>query len=156
MSKNKKPRKAYRPRPIDRTIGFAVLGKHQPMQGDQTTDLGIAYHVALDEMCKGRGTEEHWSTVACSLNIALVLTERGYGASFMPVVNAALAGVVRARDCARQSGAWEFDGDALNSIRRAFELHDEQMRIAPKSVVKEALIQVHRRIDAGHAFKEAA
>jgi len=156
MSKNKKPRKAYRPRAIDNTIAFAVLGQRAAMEDDQTTDLGIAYHVALDEMCKGRGTEEHWSTVACALNIALVLTERGYGGSFTPAVKDALGGVVRARDRARKCGTWGFDGEGLNSIRRAFELHDEQMRIAPKSVVRNALMEVHRRIDAGHAFKEAA
>ncbi|WP_250501952.1 hypothetical protein [Caballeronia sp. AZ7_KS35] len=156
MAGNKKPRKAYRPRAINRTIGIDVLERRTPMDKAQTTDLGIAYHVALDEMLKGRGTEEHWSTVVCALNISLVLAERGYGASMLPTVSAALAGSVRARDRARACGRWGFDGDAINDIRAAIALHDEQMNVATKKVVLDALADVHRRIDAGHAFKEAA
>ncbi|MDR5801181.1 hypothetical protein [Caballeronia sp. LZ001] len=126
------------------------------MDSIQTTDLGIAYHVALDEMLKGRGNEEHWSTVVCALNITLVLTERGYGAAFMPTAKAALDGAVRARDRARKCGKWGFDGDAISDVRYAIALHDEQMRVATKAVVLAALAEVHRRIDAGEAFKEAA
>ncbi|MDR5736152.1 hypothetical protein QCE47_27960 [Caballeronia sp. LZ025] len=156
MSKNKKPRKAYRPRAINPTIGIDVLERRTPMDITQTTDLGIAYHVALDEMLKGRGTEEHWSTVTCALNITLVLTERGFGAGLMDVVKSALQGAVRARDRARTFGKWGFDGDAMNYIRMSLELHDEQMRVVTKRVVLDALAEVHRRIDAGTCFKEAA
>ncbi|BBP95946.1 hypothetical protein BSFA1_10750 [Burkholderia sp. SFA1] len=156
MAGNKKPRKGYRPRAINRTIGIDVLERRTPMDKSQTTDLGIAYHVALDEMLKGRGTEEHWSTVVCALNITLVLSERGYGAVLMPTVNAALAGAVRARDRARACGRWGFDGDAINDIREAIALHDEQMNVATKRVVLDALAEVHRRINAGHALREAA
>jgi hypothetical protein len=156
MAGNKKPRKQYRPRVISRTSSIDVLERRTPMDKSQTTDLGIAYHVALDEMLKGRGTEEHWSTVVCALNITLVLSERGYGAALMPTVNAALAGAVRARDRARKCGKWGFDGDAFNDVRDAIALHDEQMHVATKKVVLDALAEVHRRIDEGHAFKEAA
>ncbi|MDR5825814.1 hypothetical protein [Caballeronia sp. LZ043] len=156
MAGNKKPRKAYRPRAISRTIGIDVLERRTPMDKGQTTDLGIAYHVALDEMLKGRGTEEHWSTVVCALNITLVLAERGYGEELIGTVKQALDGAVRARDRARKCDRWGFDGDAMNDVRRAMELHDEQMRVATKAVVLAALAEVHRRIDAGHVFKEAA
>ncbi|SAK65660.1 Fis family transcriptional regulator [Caballeronia pedi] len=156
MAGNKKPRKAYRPRAINRTIGIDVLERRTPMDKAQTTDLGIAYHVALDEMLKGRGTEEHWSTVVCALNISLVLAERGYGSELVETVKKALAGAVRVRDRARKCGRWGFDGDAMNDVRAVIALHDEQMRVVTKAVVLSALSEVHRRIDAGNAFREAA
>jgi hypothetical protein len=156
MAGNKKPRKAYRPRAINKTIGIDVLERRTPMDNTQTTDLGIAYHVALDEMLHGRGTEEHWSTVVCALNLTLVLAERGFGAALMPVAKSALDGAVRARDRARTCGRWGLDGDAKNDMSTALALHDEQMRLATKRHVLDAIAEVHRRIDGGHAFKEAA
>ncbi|MCM2543891.1 hypothetical protein ACVCII_24095 [Burkholderia glumae] len=128
------------------------------MDLQQTTDLGIAYHIALDEMIHGRGTEEHWSTVACALNITLVLAERVKKGvpGWIELTNRALAGVVRSRDRARRVGAWGFDGEALADVKEALVLHDEQMAIFNKGEIMAALAEVHRRIDAGEVLKEAA
>jgi hypothetical protein len=156
VSRNKKPRKAYRPRAVSRTAGFDVLERRTPLDLSQTTDLGIAYHVALDEMLQGRGTEEHWSTLACALNITLVIAETGPGLNSIRIIEDALAGAVRARDRARRTGKWGFDGDALIDMKIALETHDAQLATVSKAVVQAALAEVHRRIDAGDAFKEAA
>ncbi|CAN7610095.1 hypothetical protein LJR034_004673 [Caballeronia sp. LjRoot34] len=156
MSRSQKPRKAYRPRVVNRTAGIDVLERRTPMAVSQTLDLGIAYHVALDEMLHGRGTEEHWSTVVCALNIALVLAEMGFGVEQVQIMNSALDGAVRARDRARQVGTWAFDGDAVLAVRLAMETHDQQMEIVTKATILAAIAEVHRRIDTGNAFQEAA
>lgn len=156
MAGNKRPRKSYRAREIRRTAGLDVLDRRTPMDVGQTTDLGIAYHVALDEMIHGRGTEEHWSTVACALNITLVLSERWPAVGDVALANNALAGAVRSRDRARRLGSWGFDGDALADVKAALALHDEQMVVFTKAEILDALGEVHRRIDAGEVFKEAA
>lgn len=156
MAGNKKPRKAYRPRNVDRMAGFAVLERRTPMTVAQVTDLGIAYHVALDEMIHGRGTEEHWSTVVCALNITLVLAEGGPGYDVIEIIKAALDGAVRSRERAQKTGKWGFDGGALTEIKVALEIHDAQMALVSKADVVRALAEVHRRIDSGHAFKEDA
>ncbi|MBU9661857.1 hypothetical protein KTF22_08130 [Burkholderia multivorans] len=156
MSKSKKPRKAYRPREVRRTAGIDVLERRTPMDGGQQTDLGIAYYMALNEMTNGHGTEEHWSTVTCALNIALVIAETGPGLDSIGIIKSALAGAVRSRDRARRTGKWGFDGDALIDIRIALEIHDAQMATVSKVAILKALGEVHRRIDAGEIFKEAA
>jgi hypothetical protein len=156
MGRSTKPRKAYRPRAVSRTAGLDVIERRTPMDINQTTDLGIAYHVALDEMIHGRGTEEHWSTVVCALNIGLVLAEQGFAAHRIEIIKAALDGMVRARDRARVCGRWGFDGDALIDVKIGIEAHDGQMAIVQKATIIAALAEVHRRIDAGTVFKEAA
>lgn len=156
MSRSQKPRKAYRPRFVNRTAGIDVLERRTPMAVSQTLDLGIAYHVALDEMLHGRGTEEHWSTVVCALNIALVLAEMGFGTDQIAIMKAALDGAVRTRDRARRVGTWAFDGDGMSAIRLAMETHDQQMEIVTKATILAAIAEVHRRIDSGNAFQEAA
>lgn len=156
MAGNKKPRKAYRPRAVNRTAGFAVLERRTPLDISQTTDLGIAYHVALDEMIRGRGTEEHWSTLACALNITLVLAETGPGLDSLGIIKSALTGIVRSRDRARTTQKWGFDGDALIDIKIALEVHDAQIATVTKAAMQGALAEVHRRIDSGDVFADAA
>ncbi|KWI50287.1 hypothetical protein WT72_24250 [Burkholderia pseudomultivorans] len=156
MAANKKPRKAYRPRVVRRTAGLDVLERRTPMDRGQKTDLGIAYYMALNEMTNGRGTEEHWSTVTCALNLALVIAETGPGFDGIGIIKSALAGAVRSRDRARRTGKWGFDGDALIDVRIALETHDAQMATVSKAAILKALGEVHRRIDAGDVFKEAA
>jgi hypothetical protein len=156
MAGNKKPRKAYRSREVRRMAGFDVLGHRAPMDISQKTDIGIAYYMALNEMTNGRGSEEHWSTVACALNLALVIAETGPGLDGIEIIKSALAGAVRSRERARRTGKWGYDGDALIDIRIALETHDAQMATVSKAVILKALSEVHRRIDAGEVFKEAA
>ncbi|WP_261533074.1 hypothetical protein [Burkholderia multivorans] len=163
MARNKKPRKQYRPRPSNRCASLGPIQRaaqalidREPMSDDQARDLGIAYHMSLERMLKGSGDEETWSTVTCSLNIALVLAERGIGAEFEAQIVRALDGAFRAKQRADQTGRWVYDGDAIHEIREALAVHDEQMRVALVGEVRAALREVHRRIDAGNVYREAA
>jgi hypothetical protein len=164
MAKNKKPRKAHRPipklelltrtfLPIQRAAQAAI--DREPMSESQARDLGIAYHVAFDRMLRA-GDEEAWNTVTCSLNIALVLAEHGLGKEYEPALVRALDGTFRAKLRAERTGRWAYDGDAINDIRDAFALHDEQMKIATVAEARAALAEVHRRIDAGNIYRTAA
>lgn len=156
MSRNKKPRKAYAPKAFVGTAGMDILDRRTPMDASQTTNLGIAYYVAFDEMLRGRGTEEHWSTVVCALNLALLIAETGPGLSRIGIIKSALDGAVRARDRAKATGKWGFDGDAVVDTRISLDTHHSQMAIVTKTVVLSAIKEMHRRIDAGIVFKEAA
>lgn len=163
MSKNRKPRKQYRPRAVGGEISMGPIGRamqasanRQPMTDDQARDLGIAYHLALERMLRGAGDEEAWSAVTCSLNIALVLCERDIGKEYEPMLVRALDGAFRAKVRAGRTARWAYDGDAITDIRDAFLLHDEQLKIATLGEVRAALQEVRRRIDAGNVYQEAA
>lgn len=56
---------------------MAWIAKRTPLADDQQRDLGIAYHASLQALLRGHGTEQTWATLACSLNIALILCEQG-------------------------------------------------------------------------------
>ncbi|MDP1620555.1 MAG: hypothetical protein Q8M12_06195, partial [bacterium] len=53
-------------------ITRALVGV-QMLDGSQTTDLALAYRVALECLRTGHGVESHVHTLACASNIALVL-----------------------------------------------------------------------------------
>lgn len=125
----------------------------QPLQDDQATDIYVGYWMAFNQMVAGESDEGKWCTVACSLNIALVLAERGVGQEYEPHIVKGLDGAFRAKLRAARLGAWRYDGEAITAIRDALEVHDEQIKLVSKQEMRDALKEVHRRIEAGHAYE---
>jgi hypothetical protein len=152
--------KAYRPRPVRAGAALALIARHNDLQmeveldADQLTDLGLAYRLALDAMCNGGASEENWETVACSLNIGLVLTERGFGKEHEPLFVTALAGAFRSKLRADSGKGWAFDGPALTAIKSAFEVHDQQIEMATVLEMRDAVTEVRRRSRLGNVYRE--
>ena len=72
----KKRTKKYRPKPAHPGGGLVVLAHIDargeaaaPLRPDQQTDLGAAYWLSMDNLAVGSADEEHWSCVACAINI---------------------------------------------------------------------------------------
>jgi hypothetical protein len=150
---------AFAPRPISALVAiaeerarYAAMADHRPIEDENLTDLGIAYWMAFREMVMGKSSESIWSVVTCSLNIALILCERGIGEEFKPYVIKALDGAFRAKVRADSTKTWRYDGEAISAIRQALEAHDEQIKLATKQQMREALNEVHRRVTAGNVY----
>jgi hypothetical protein len=125
----------------------------RPLIEEDATNLSLAYHLAMETMVKGQSSEQDWSVVVCSLNIGLILCERGIGVEYESMFVAALDGAFRARLRGNRTGAWRFDGDALTAIQQALAVHDEQVKLATKEEMRATLIEVHRRITEGHTYQ---
>jgi hypothetical protein len=155
--------KTYKQRPVMPWGGLGIIADRamaaqdqQTMHTDDQVDLNIAYWLAMNTMLTGASTEQDWSVVVCALNIALILTERGLGAEFEPYMVKALTGAFRAKIRGDRTGVWRFDGEAINDIRAALEIHDEQVKIANRLELREAILEVYRRIDVKNVFEVAA
>jgi hypothetical protein len=163
MTTKSRKHKQYKPRAICAIGGLALVSvmharteDQQPLHADDLTDLNLAYRLSFDQMVRGASNEEAWTVVVCSLNVALILTERGFGKEYLPYINRALEGAYRARLRAEKHKVWRFDGDAINAIREALEVHDEQVKFATKDDMRQALEEVHRRIIDGNVYQKAA
>lgn len=160
----KKPRnKKYRPRPVCNVGGLALVAmadirgqQAKPLRSDQTTDIGLAYWLSLQNLLSGDANEEAWSCVVCALNIGMALAENGIGADAEPWLVKALEGAFRAKIRSARTGNFRLDGEAITAITDALHAHDEQMKLATRAEVTEAMNLVRRRIDEGHVYREAA
>lgn len=123
-----------------------------PLANDQTRDLGLAYHMALQSLLSGHGTEQTWSTLACSLNIALVLAENGNGADCIETIKLSQGALLRSRERAQRTGKWGFDGEGIRIILAAINIHDEQIGNATRGQVITALEEVNRRVEQNEVF----
>lgn len=163
MATKPKRNKQHQPRPVDPSGGLVAIAiklgtaeDRRPILDIEQTDLSLAYWLAFEQMTKWQSSEESWSVVVCSLNIALMLAERGIGNEYEPYIVKALNGAFVAKLRAKRHGVWRFDGEAIGAIRQAFEVHDEQIKIATKEEMRDALIEVHARFKNNHVYLEAA
>ena len=134
---------------------MACVTKRMPLATDQTRDLGLAYHLALQALLNGNGTEQTWSTLACSINIALLLSEQGIEASAIQTIKLAQEALLRVRERATRTGKWAFDGDGIRVILAAVNIHDEQISRVTRKQITNALNEVRRRIDLDEVFDNA-
>lgn len=128
---------------------MACIIRRMPLADDQQRDLGIAYHVSLQAMLQGHGTEQSWSTVVCSINIAMLLCEQGICAAALPTIKLAQEAMLRSRERANRTGKWALDGEGIRVIQAALNIHDEQISRATRGQVSAALNKVHQRIKQG-------
>lgn len=131
---------------------MAYIVKRMPLDVDQQRDLGIAYHVSLQAMLRGSGTEQAWSTLACTLNIAMLLCEQGIAPSYLHTIQLAQAALVTSRERAQSKERWAFSGDEARVVMRACAIHDEQIEFATRGQIVTAIEEVHRRVSTGEVM----
>lgn len=128
---------------------MAYINKRLPLADNQTRDLGIAYHASLQALLTGHGTEQAWSTLACALNVALLLAECGICGSAIQTIQLAQDALIRSRERACRTGKWALDGEGIRLTQAALNIHDEQISRATKGQITEAINEVHRRVSIG-------
>lgn len=126
----------------------------QPLADEQVTDIKLTSWIAYANMTTNQNADvDDWAMIASSLNIALMLVEDGYGIEHQEQFNRALEGISRAWVRHQNTQKWRFDGLAINDIRDALELHDQQCALVTKGDIKRAMIAVKERIEAGHVYE---
>lgn len=131
----------------------AWLARHQNLTIDQQQDLENAYRMALQAILRGYGTEQAWHTLACTLNVAMLLCEHGYRASAIAAIKQAQQALINCQNRAIKHGRYGFTGDEARQVIDAINIHDEQASLTTRAKVAEALREVHRRIESGDAFQ---
>lgn len=156
MSRSQKPRRKYDPnRAIRRVVStHAARIEAAPLAADQQRDLGLAYHLSFEAMLRG-GAEEAWHALAATLNIALILCERGFGVEFEGEIKAAMRALMRTKYRQQETGSWALDGDGITAMRRALEIHDAQIEFAERGEIRAAINEVYARVMAGDVYAEA-
>lgn len=161
--KKKIRKKPYRPKPVAKHGGLIAIAmchargeSASTLKDDQLTDLGVAYWLSFENLRTGDANEESWSCVVCALNVGLVLCEKGIGAEYEQQLVTALDGAFRAKVRSSKTSNFRLDGDALRDIETALLVHDQQMAIAKRWEVTEAMQTVHKRFKDGNVYTEAA
>lgn len=128
---------------------LAFLGQRARLDDEQQRAIGIAYHMSLQAMLSGDGTEQAWATLSCTLNLALMLCELGIAANAIQTIKLAQEALLRSRSRAERTGTWALDGEGIRILQAALTIHDEQISRCTRQQIDAALNEVHRRVSIG-------
>lgn len=129
----------------------------RPLTGAQADNISVLHWICFRAITDdGVATEENWSNLAQAVNMSLLLAEKGIGAEHMCLTFDAQEALMRAAKRGKATGRWGFDGDGIRAVQQALELHDEQIKVASKAELLEALHTLRKRVDSGVVLEEAA
>lgn len=166
MPSNKKPSKKYNPAKRARMDAFgglrtlyrtAAAQSTEPLAADQTRDLGIAYHGALQALMTGKATADDCNTLALSANITMLLCEAGLGREYLEIAKAGQDAVVQVFARFARVGKAVPTGPDVRALQDMLELHDAQLahEDCTEGKLVAALAECKRRIAARQVLEVA-
>lgn len=133
-----------------RYVPGAYIAKHTPIAKDNQDKLAVHYHLSLEAMRRGYGSEQAWQSLADAVNISLCMAEsNGLKRDNFAEINQASCALVTCRDRFKSSGKWGMTGDELKSVMRAMAIYDEQNAMATVSQQVRSLTEVRVRMEMG-------
>ena len=132
MSANKKPRKAYRPRPVTaHTMTLALHYAAKPAAADRREVLGILSS-AIQALREGVATEHQWSIAAGSVTVALAIERQGIVRGLQGHLKAAEESLQAIYDRALRTGGGRWVRvtlyyQELDALQTFLELHTFQV-----------------------------
>lgn len=115
--------------------------------------LAIGHHMALQAAREGRGTNADMGRLAEALNVAMVLSDCGFGREEMASIKAAQRELVAAEGPSRKAGQWILSENAQQAIGEALEIHDQQLELATEADVQAAAVAVTSLGSAGEVIR---
>ena len=126
------------------------IARHTPIAKDNQDKLAVHYHLSLEAMRRGYGSEQAWQSLADAVNISLCMAESsGLKRDNFTEINQASYALVTCRDRFKSSGKWGMTGDELKSVMRAMAIYDEQNAMATVGQQVRSLTEVSVRMEMG-------
>lgn len=147
MPSNKKPRKAYRPRPVRLdTMGY-VKESITPLTEFVAANLGVRlqYRSSLDAISKGHGTAVDIGNLIDASNMAMSLKKLGNGEEWSDVLLAGADAVEQMRNRYNTTGAATLWAWELHDIRALLNVHDDQLDRADLRALEQGIKITQKR-----------
>ncbi|MCG2586549.1 hypothetical protein [Massilia sp. TS11] len=142
MANSKKPRKAYRPRPVSVNAAEWAVAGACCFTASMVADLIEPVRAAYDKLRQGQATVDDWNTLVQALNLGEALAVARIGAELMPFLHAGMAALqaVAERRAAGRSSVCT--GAELTTIYDAMSWYRSQLRICTQAEYSRAIKSV--------------
>jgi len=126
----------------NRFAGLDLLDRRSKAKVDnaQIIEIGLVCRASMLAFKAGCGTEQHWSSLAYCLNVALMLCKIGV----MPGGLSAIDGGLNALVTVRNIGTWQLGSNAF-SINCAVNIFLKQLELAKNQQLVRAIADVVKR-----------
>lgn len=155
MPTSKRPRKAYRPKPIRlNAVDYALESVKPVAQHDgYLTELKMTNHSAMTELVQGRANQFHISILIGMSNMVEGLWRLGFGKEYEEVLVAGQAALKSLTDRAAQLGRYTPTGPEIVALNAYMELHDAQMEVVVVKDIERALDLAKRLSQSGNTTR---
>lgn len=140
---------------VDQALRIVRQNQGLPIDRRARDELEADAWLCMTTMLAGHGSYETWGVIVKNLNMAMILTEMGYGAEWAPYIRLAMDGAYRSKQRADRTGRWGLDGQAAAAIREALQVHTAQLERASKADLGEAMRQMYDRLATGNVYMDA-
>lgn len=153
MAANKKPRKAYRPKPVRiDPVGYVLTGlKPVGEVGDELVTLRIKNHGALAALTQGRATSLDFNMLISALNVTEALMMQELGAEYSPALKAGQEALTAIGQRCRTLGRFVLRAEEMTALNLAMEVHDAQLEICTVAQIERAIHTVRKVVTTGRA-----
>lgn len=157
MPGNRKPRKKYVFKGMDRTANFVVLGNHSKSQAQygSVRDLMVASLSSLRCIERGEGSEGDVHNLGFASNHSLLLAEMGMGKNLIPTIKAAQEHILALLSRIARKESITLTGPGITALRELLEIHEAQVTHpdCTEGAMRTALARVYQRQAAGHVHE---
>lgn len=152
MSRNRQPRKAYRPGRVEADPVSLAMAMAAKLDAAQLPGMLAGIQARLEAFRTGHGNSEHWAALADSLNVAEALAQlniaRDHEDTFERGQQALAA--VHGRAHGPQK-SWTLRGPELQALDDALFVHGVQLQHCSQGELHQAVTSVRRRVAAALA-----
>jgi len=132
-------RSKYRPKPIITDPLNWVLNGFKTLEETELTRLGVMHHQALHAMTHGTGVWEDWNTICHMTNLAVALSQMVFGNAYLDDLKEAMVAHARCGRRHLDGKSLAYTGPELQAINTAAEIITEQLRLATRAELEEAV-----------------
>jgi hypothetical protein len=142
MPRSKKPRKAYRPRPVLDDPTEAVIAMAGLLPQRQRLDLIQPVEQAFDAMRRGVGGWASWCALADAMNVAEALASIGIASDRVPELKAAQAVLHAVHGRVQAGGGWTLRGPEIAQLEFGVDIHRIQGTVCSLGEMARAIQKV--------------
>lgn len=152
MTRNAKPRKAHRPRPLVDTVRHSINSVRVLSAEDVTRQVGIARN-ALAELGRGHDTATHWASLADAANMAETLAGMGIGggADAQRVIQQAQAALAAIQGRLQHRSSRALYAAEIDALQWLITLHHLQLQACSYGEFEAAYTSTRERIAQARA-----
>lgn len=151
MPTPKKPRKAYRARPVFADPVECVIAHAGRLPTEQRNALVRPVEQAFEAMRRGTGGWPAWCGMADAMNVAEALAHGGIASDRMPEIQAAQAALHAVHSRVNAGGSWTLRAAEIGALEFGVDLHRIQATLCSQGEMAAAITSVQRK--ASQALK---
>ena len=153
MSRNAKPRKAYRPQPMHTNTLYRALARVHKIAPEDVAGQVSIMATALREFSAGVSCLHHWRSLADTSNVAESLTAAGIcsGPDADKVIHDAQAALAAVHGRSQTRGTWTLYPTELEALSWLVTLHARQLSECDHAEFDRAWEVTHQRVSAARA-----